>query len=463
MDGGGNATAGEAEGKGEVGRARLFGQLAYFFVPLAIQGFSMSLTYPLVGSVVSHGRFGAAEYAVLAQAQTIMFLVGSVGAGLITTGMIFGTTRRGFRNFRLLSLSLGLAAIALQALCCLPPFDDFIFGRLYGLDGELKSLAKTILLWSIPMNYSFFARNTGLATLFRVKRTDTATLATAIRIGGTWIGSILFVRAGLVGWKWGLALSSSMVILETALLNIMSVPYWRRLSDDDGSDKNQSVASQYAFTIPLSLGGTMMCLAGVMIPVFLAKLPAAATARNIHYIIFGILNPLHVAALKMQSVVVAFPPKDHPRGSIFSFAIAAGVSLAALAMLLTIPGVSKWYFGSIQNLAADEVGLARKAMLLIAFLPMISALKSFAEGQAALIMRPNAILSSQIAFLATLVLSFFLFVQTSALPSFIVSSVVIMLSHAFALIVLRIALMSNRIADKYGVANPRRHDGRVSP
>lgn len=452
-----------AGGDAAEGRARTFGRLAYFFVPLAIQGFSMSLTYPLVGSVVSHGALGAAEYAVMAQAQTIMFLVGSVGAGLITTGMIFGTTRRGFRNFRILSLTLGLAAISLQALCCLPPFDNFIFGRLYGLDPQLKSMAESILLCSIPMNYSFFARNTGLATLFRVKRTDTATLATAIRIGGTWLGSIIFVRTGLIGWKWGLALSTSMVFLETALLNLMSIPYWRKLPDDDAGTGDKSVARQYSFTIPLSLGGTMMCLAGVMVPVFLAKLPEAATARNIHYIIFGILNPLHVAALRMQSVVVAFPPEKHPRGVVLSFAAVAGVALASIALLLTAPTVAKWYFGSVQNLSSAEVGLAVEAMLIIAFMPVLSAFKAFSEGQAALMMRPNAILSSQIAFLATLVLSFFVFLQMRALPDHLVSSVVIMLSHAFALIVLRIALMSNRIADKYGVANPRRHDGRVSP
>ena len=37
-----------------------------FFIPMALQGASMSLTYPLVGSVVSHGRLGPDEYAVFA-------------------------------------------------------------------------------------------------------------------------------------------------------------------------------------------------------------------------------------------------------------------------------------------------------------------------------------------------------------------------------------------------------------
>lgn len=448
-----------SNGSAAESRIAVFRRLLYFFAPLAIQGFSMSLTYPLVGSVVSHGPFGAAEYSVLAQAQTIMFLVGSVGAGLITTGMIFGGTRRGFRNFRFLSLSLGLAAAVLQGLCCVSPFDRLIFNRLYGLDGELLRMAKSILFYSIPMNYAFFARNTGLATLFREKRTDKATLATFLRIGITWIGSVVFVKTGLVGWKWGLLLSSATVMLESFLVNVIAIPYIKALPEGDGG-VDSSCARQYAFTIPLSLGGTMMCVAGVAIPIFLAMLPNAATARDIHYIVFGILNPLHAAALKMQSVVVAFPPRKHPRGMVAGFGLAAGIFLAALALLLELPPVSRWYFGSIQNLGAEDIGLAAQAMLVIAFLPVISAIKAYSEGQAALMMRPNAILSSQIAFLAALVVFFFLFVKTDALPGHMVSGFSIVLAHLSALAVLRIALFSNRIADEYGVAHTTRHDGK---
>lgn len=456
---GGAGPVAAAGGAATMTRAAVFRRLSHFFIPLAIQGFSMSLTYPLVGSVVSHGAWGATEYSVMAQAQTIMFLVGSVGAGLITTGMIFGGTRRGFRNFRVLSLTLGLAAAALQWLCCTAPFDRLIFNRLYGLDGELLGMARSILFYSIPMNYAFFARNTGLATLFREKRTDKATMATFMRIAITWVGAVAFEKAALVGWKWGLLLSTGTVMLESALVNVIAMPYVRALPEGDGGG-DSSCARQYAFTIPLSLGGTMMCIAGVAIPIFLAMLPGAGTARNIHYIVFGILNPLNVAAVKMQSVVVAFPPREQPRGMVAGFGVLAGVSLAAIALLLEIPAVSRWYFGSIQNLGPGEVGLAAQAMLVIAFLPIVSAVKSLGEGEAALMMRPNAILSSQMAFLAALVVVFFLFVKTAALPSHMVSAVTILLSHLGSLAVLRVALFSNRIADRYGVAHTTRHDGK---
>ena len=104
-----------------------------FYIPLAVQGISMSLTYPLVGSIVSHGRFGAEEYSVFAQAQTVMFLVASVGTGLVTTGMIFARTRTGMRNFTHLSFFLVLVAAGCFGI---PVWRDGVLG--YGVQAFLS-------------------------------------------------------------------------------------------------------------------------------------------------------------------------------------------------------------------------------------------------------------------------------------------------------------------------------------
>ena len=426
-------------------------QLSTFYFPLALQGISMSLTYPLVGSVVAHGRLGATEYAIMAQAQAIMFLVGSIGAGLISTGMIFAKTKRGFRNFKLLSISLGIGAVTLQALCAIPPLDRMIFGRLYHLDGELFTLAKTMLLLSVPMNFSFFIRNTGLATLFREKRTDKATFATFFRIGLTWVCSTLFVHYGLVGWKWGLGLTTVTVWIESLMVNFLSIPYVRRLPGDD--DESATIGRQCAFTIPLSLGGIMLNISGTMIPVFLALTQNPGIARNIHYLAFGILNPLSFAAAKMQSVAIAFPPQEHRRGAIFSFAAFAGILMSSISLMLQIPAVAKWYFGCVQNLPAAEIPLAMEAMLLIGAIPLIMAFKSYSEGQAALIMRPNSILASQIAYLAAQVLVFFALVQLKPIGAHLMSGLSILSAQLFSLLVIRIALHANHIADRFGVSH----------
>ena len=59
-----------------------------FFVPLLLQAFSQCLTYPLVAAIVSHGELGVKGYAAFAQGQTVMFLIGALGSGLVLTGIV---------------------------------------------------------------------------------------------------------------------------------------------------------------------------------------------------------------------------------------------------------------------------------------------------------------------------------------------------------------------------------------
>ena len=47
-------------------------RMLMFYIPLAIQALSQILTYPLVASIVSHGRLGTDELAAFSQGQSLM-------------------------------------------------------------------------------------------------------------------------------------------------------------------------------------------------------------------------------------------------------------------------------------------------------------------------------------------------------------------------------------------------------
>ena len=73
---------------------------ARFFAPLALQAASQGLTYPLVAMVASRGPGGPLNLAGLAQSNTLMYMLGTFGFGLVTAGMVFGRTRKGYRQFQ---------------------------------------------------------------------------------------------------------------------------------------------------------------------------------------------------------------------------------------------------------------------------------------------------------------------------------------------------------------------------
>ena len=108
-----------------------------FFVPLLLQAFSQCLTYPLVAAIVSHGELGVEGYAAFAQGQTVMFLIGALGSGLILTGMVHARTRAGHLCFRRLNFAMMAALLGVQLLVTLPPFYGLVFGDLLGLPPDL--------------------------------------------------------------------------------------------------------------------------------------------------------------------------------------------------------------------------------------------------------------------------------------------------------------------------------------
>ena len=174
-----------------------------FFVPLAIQAASQSLTYPLVASIISHGRLGTLEFAAFAQGQALMFLLGAIGRGSIPTGMVFARSRTGFRNYFRLMVMLATATAVLQVLCCLPPLDVFVFERLLGLSEETAVIARNTTLLCIPLQAFFYVHSIYLPSLYSEKQSGKANFATLSRIALTALCCPLFNWLGVSGYVWG--------------------------------------------------------------------------------------------------------------------------------------------------------------------------------------------------------------------------------------------------------------------
>ena len=108
------------------GSCKLQCDMGRFFIPLAIQAASQSLTYPLVASIISHGRLGTLEFAAFAQGQALMFLLGAIGRGSIPTGMVFARSR-----------PAGFVALA-SPQAAIPPSKKSLFETLVGTVVEVS-------------------------------------------------------------------------------------------------------------------------------------------------------------------------------------------------------------------------------------------------------------------------------------------------------------------------------------
>ena len=141
------------------------GNVTRFYVPLLLQAFSQSLTYPLVAGIVTHGAHGVNALTAFSQGQMIMFMIGALGGGLVTTGLVFAKTYFGYVTFKRLNALMMAALLALQCVPALPGLDDWVFGGFFHLPPDLASVARETLLWGVFMNAGFFLRNAPMVVL----------------------------------------------------------------------------------------------------------------------------------------------------------------------------------------------------------------------------------------------------------------------------------------------------------
>ena len=347
-----------------------------FFVPLLLQAFSQCLTYPLVAAIVSHGELGVKGYAAFAQGQTVMFMIGALGSGLVLTGMVHARTRAGYLCFRRLNFAMMAALLGVQLLVTLPPFHAWVFEGLLSLRPDLAEVSRETLGWGVFMQAAFFFRNEPLVVLS------------------------LFVHLGWTGPMWGIVAMTGPCYVEFALTHLYARKYVRALPahDEEGAHR---VADQFRFTVPLSLGGVLLAVAPLLVAVFVGRTENAVAMLAIHYVTIGVANPVAFGALRMQAVAIQFPPEWTGDRRMLAYAACAGLALGALPLLFTLPGVSDWYFCEVQNLPADDLWRARALMGVYALAPFLQALRGRLEGLAAWMKRPKTVMGGQIAHVAT--------------------------------------------------------------
>jgi len=426
-----------------------------FWLPLAIQAASQSLSWPLVGSIAAHGRLGPIEYATFSQTMAVIGIINSVGIGLVTTGMVFAKTRLGMRNFTRLIVGMCVYNALAQLMFLLPPCSHLLFETILGLNAELVHVARGTMLLAIPMQIFFMLRPRYLAPLLNAKRSVPAGNATLLRIALTLGLCPLFLRFGLTGFRWAVLAMSLGAFTELAFTWWFARPYLAALGDNEEEGDN-SLGTQFRFTIPLSFGGVMLSASVLMIAAYLSRTLDPSTSLPIHYIVVGIINPFGFSALRMQAVTIAFPPAEYGRRNLLRFVSCCAVLLCSCSFIAQIPAVANWYFGSVQNLDAQGVLYAKRAILILALVPVIQAFRGHAEGLAALRRRPNAILSGQATYCATMLIVLSVLVWHQRVPGYMVGVIALVSAQAMALLSLRIALAANDIADRFGVS-PHSH------
>ena len=395
----------EQEGSGPRITTATYGELARYFFPLAIQAASQSLTYPLVAMVASRGEGGPLNLAGVAQSNSMMFLLGTIGAGLVTSGMLYARTREGYAAFTRVNALLALVAGLLQALLCIPHVAHVLFGSLVGLPPNIEAPAKAAFVAQIPLQVLFFLRNPYQVCLYVHGATGLASAATILRIAMTAALSPAFSALGLVGPVWAVVCMTVPVSAEVAMSWYFARPHLRRLGPATGAVP--ASREILLFTLPLSLGGFFLSLSSMVTGAVIARAPRPEEMLPAYYLAAGLAGPMAYAATRMQALTIAFPPNGRGGGRLVRFGLLAGAVAGVVPLLFILPGAADWYYVGLQKCRPEMLSSVRWSALGLVLHPLTMSIRSYAEGKAAVGCKSIAVLTGQGAFLAVLaVLSF---------------------------------------------------------
>jgi len=377
-----------------------FAKLAGFFAPLALQSASQGLTYPLVAMVASRGDGGPLNLAGLAQSNTVMFLLGTTGFGLIATGMVYGKNREGFSQFRSVTMRLALLVVIVQALLCIPFAAELLFERLLGLPDTIARPAHITLLASAPLQLLFFVRIPYQVSMYNGLASGRASLATVARIVITLSLAPLFCELGLVGPVWAVVCLSLPVALEVGVSACLAAPFIRALpASTEPAPAKRTLAM---FNLPISISGYLLTLSALLLGGFIARAADPERMLPAYYLALGLATPVAFGATRLQEVVLTFHAPQGKDRKTLPFALAAGAVLGLLPLLFTLPGLAQFYYVRLQNLAPLDLPLVRTAAFSLALFPLCVALRAQGEGLCGYARKPMTIIAGQAAYMVTI-------------------------------------------------------------
>ncbi len=422
------------------------GRVTRFYFPLLIQAFFQSLAYPLVAGIVTHGEYGVDALTAFSQGQMVMFVIGSIGGGLITTGLVFAKTWVGYAAFKRLNALMMVSLLALQCVPAIPPFSDWVFSGLFALPPDLAVIASKTLLFGAVMNGFFFLRNVPLVVLFNNYESGKANNATLMRLAVTVLFAAVLPRLGLVGPWWGLFALTFGVGVELVATWLYARPYVKKLPNRPAAGEIVDVISlpkltleQFRFTLPLSLGGFLLMLSPVIIAMFVGRSANPHDMLAVHYVTLGIANPVAFAALRMQTVAIKFPPEYKGDVRLLWYSVVAGLAMGVVPLAFATPWLGGWYFGEFQNVPERILPSARLAVGIYSLIAVIQAVRGRVEGLAALAKRPNAVMVGQIAYTASLLLVCVVMLPAGA-PGWVIALTAIMVAPISVILTIYAAL-----------------------
>ncbi len=403
--------------------------LAYF-VPLALQSIAQSLTYPLVAMIASRGPGGPVNMAGLAQSFAVFGVLWTLGAGIITAGMVFGKTREGFARCVRINNGITLAVAGVYLILMLPPVAHWLFQTLLGMPPAIERPATLAFIASLPLTVLFFLRNPYQIVLFNSNATGRAFGASMGRVVLALALAPVFCALNAVGPVWATGCMTLCVAVELMLSRYFALPFLRQLPR--AAEPPAPYPEILVFALTLSVGALFLSLSGFMLGAFIARAPDPEHMLPVFYLVLGVANPVAAGAARLQALVITYYGHSARRNAqLARFSLAVGLLMGFLPLVFVLPGLMEWYYIALQKLEIGDLPLVRGTTWALVLFPLTMGLRAYSEGKAAWFKKPVAVLTGQAVYLSIVAVTAF-FALNLGVPGNLLGALAIFLANLAA-------------------------------
>ena len=360
-------------------------QMLHLWLPLAASIVMMVLEPSTIN--VALGRTSNPELALAAfgVAFSVALLIEAPVIMLLDASVARSTDREAFSVLRRFSVVLGLVVTGIGLLVSFTPLYGLIVEGLMNMPGDVADLARPTLrilsFWYLPVAW----RRTHQGVLIRAGHTSIITVATGVRLltlaFGVLAGLLLFPDYGAVIAGFAMVLS---VTVEAVVITLASRPAIR--------------AGEFGTETPTEAGATLTMRGlwhfyrPLVVTTFLrqttrpalnvgitaAEMPRASLAA--WPVAWGVAILIAGPAWSLQQLTTALAIDEKAARRVKRFDL---VLSALFSLILGVVAFTPLYglvMGGIYNLSPSLQELARPAIMLMAFLPLLMGAQSFYRG-----------------------------------------------------------------------------------
>jgi hypothetical protein len=360
-------------------------EIFLLWLPLALSGEMMSIAGPVVQAGISRLPEPTVNLAAFGFVMSIAVLVEAPVIMLITATVTLVRNRESYFLLRRFLTHLIALVTGMGFLLYFTPLYHLVFLRLMAIPPDIVEVARpalqVLLLWPLAIAVRRFFQG----ILIWQGKSMLVTYGTALRLAslimmvfvGVSVGSI---PGALVG---GLAMAVS-VMVEMFVIAWWAHPVIREkilpLRDNPGGDSAMGYGGLLRFYWPLAGTDFMRIMARPVTTTGIARMSNPTLSLAAWPVASGLAQLVSSMAMSLQEVTLARIVDEDSKRRLATFALAAGVVLSSLLIIVSFTPVSSLYFERVMAVPADVQTLAVPTTGILVALPLLFATRNFLRG-----------------------------------------------------------------------------------